>query len=92
VSDTSAIEILSLNKRFGEKYAVRDVTFSVRSGEVFGFMGHNGAGKTTTLRMLLGLLQPTSGSARVLGHGVVSESLVVAWSGRRYAARRIAGE
>jgi ABC-2 type transport system ATP-binding protein len=49
----------------------------VRSGEVFGFMGHNGAGKTTTLRMLLGLLQPTSGIAHVLGHDVVSESLAI---------------
>jgi ABC-2 type transport system ATP-binding protein len=44
------------------------VTFTVRRGEVFGFMGHNGAGKTTTLCMLLGLLRPTKGSATVLGH------------------------
>ena len=73
----SAIEIRHLSKSFGETRAVIDVTFDVRSGEVFGFMGHNGAGKTTTLRMLLGLLRPTGGSARVLGYDIVGESLAI---------------
>ncbi|TDE11859.1 ATP-binding cassette domain-containing protein [Jiangella asiatica] len=58
-----------LTKRYGERLAVSDVSLTVRSGEVYGFLGPNGAGKTTTLRMLLGLVRPTSGSATVLGHG-----------------------
>jgi ABC-2 type transport system ATP-binding protein len=72
-----AIEIGGLSKIFAETTAVEDVTFTVRRGEVFGFMGHNGAGKTTTLRMLLGLLRPTKGSAAVLGHDIVEDSLAV---------------
>jgi ABC-2 type transport system ATP-binding protein len=57
-----------LRKRFGTRVAVDDVDLTVRQGEVYGFLGPNGAGKTTTLRMLLGLVRPTSGTARVLGH------------------------
>jgi ABC-2 type transport system ATP-binding protein len=57
-----------LSKTYGERSAVDDVTLTVRAGEVYGFLGPNGAGKTTTLRMLLGLVRPTSGSATVLGH------------------------
>ena len=73
----AAIELEGLTKAFGDVQAVRDVSFSVGEGEIFGFMGHNGAGKTTTLRMLLGLTRPTSGRARVLGREVVAESLEV---------------
>ena len=62
-----AIEVHRLTRRFGEFTAVDDLSFSVRSGEVFGFLGSNGAGKSTTIRMLCGLLRPTSGSARVGG-------------------------
>jgi ABC-2 type transport system ATP-binding protein len=58
----------ALTKRYGERLAVAEVSLSVRRGEVYGFLGPNGAGKTTTLRMLLGLVRPTSGSARLLGH------------------------
>ena len=58
----------ALTKRYGERLAVDEVSLSVRHGEVYGFLGPNGAGKTTTLRMLLGLVRPTSGTARVLGH------------------------
>ncbi|QRK06329.1 ABC transporter ATP-binding protein [Archangium violaceum] len=72
-----AIEIDRLTRIYGSVRAVDGVSFHVESGEIFGFMGHNGAGKTTTLRMLLGLTRPTSGSARVLGHDVVRESLEV---------------
>jgi ABC-2 type transport system ATP-binding protein len=74
---TIAIELSSLCKRFPAQVAVNDVSFAVRAGEVFGFMGHNGAGKTTTLRVLLGLLRPTSGSATVLGHDIVRDSLII---------------
>jgi ABC-2 type transport system ATP-binding protein len=73
----NAIEIRSLCKRFGDQLAVNDVSFAVRAGEVFGFMGHNGAGKTTTLRMLLGLLRPTSGGAKVFGHDIVRDNLAI---------------
>ena len=57
----------ALTKRFGERVAVDDVSFSVAAGEVFGFLGPNGAGKTTTVRMLATLIAPTSGSALVAG-------------------------
>jgi ABC-2 type transport system ATP-binding protein len=63
----SAISITHLTKRFGAVTAVQDLSLEVEQGEVFGFLGPNGAGKTTTLRVLLGLLFPTSGSARLLG-------------------------
>ena len=56
-----------LTKRYGKARGIEDVSFEVRAGEVFGFLGPNGAGKTTTLRLLLDLLRPTSGTARVLG-------------------------
>jgi ABC-2 type transport system ATP-binding protein len=58
----------ALTKRYGAHTAVDGVSLTVRRGEVYGFLGPNGAGKTTTLRMLLGLIRPTSGTARVLGH------------------------
>jgi ABC-type multidrug transport system ATPase subunit len=61
------IEISSLSRSFGEKYAVDKLTLEVREGEIFGFLGHNGAGKTTTVRLLNGVLEATSGEARVLG-------------------------
>ena len=54
-----------LTKRYGSLTAVEDLDLEVGAGELFGFLGPNGAGKTTTIRMLLGLLRPTSGSARV---------------------------
>jgi ABC-2 type transport system ATP-binding protein len=57
-----------LTKRYGERTAVDAVNLTVRPGEIYGFLGPNGAGKTTTLRMLLGLVRPTGGSATVLGH------------------------
>lgn len=63
----NAIEVRNLTRRFGAFTAVDDITFDVRQGEVFGFLGSNGAGKSTTIRMLCGLLRPTSGSARVGG-------------------------
>ena len=61
------IEVRRLTRRFGEFVAVNDLSFDVRQGEIFGFLGSNGAGKSTTIRMLCGLLRPTSGSASVGG-------------------------
>ncbi|MBM4431829.1 MAG: ABC transporter ATP-binding protein [Chloroflexi bacterium] len=64
----------NLVKRFGAFTAVDHVSFAVSRGEIFGFLGPNGAGKTTTIRMLLGLLRPTSGSALVLGYDVTRQA------------------
>ncbi|MFI6864457.1 ABC transporter ATP-binding protein [Streptomyces sp. NPDC050421] len=61
------IEVNGLTKRYGAATAVKDLTFTVRPGEVTGFLGPNGAGKTTTLRMLLGLVEPTAGTATLQG-------------------------
>jgi ABC-2 type transport system ATP-binding protein len=62
-----SIVVQNLTKKFGDFTAVDNVSFSVQAGEVFGWLGPNGAGKTTTIRMLLGLMSPTSGSTHVLG-------------------------
>ncbi len=63
----AVVEVDRLTKRFGDFVSVAELSLSVRRGEVFGLLGSNGAGKTTTIRMLCGLLSPSSGSARVLG-------------------------
>jgi ABC-2 type transport system ATP-binding protein len=76
-STSSIIQASGLTKHFGKLAAVRDVTFQVHAGQVFGFLGPNGAGKTTTIRMLTGLVRPTSGSALVAGYDVSSEPLEV---------------
>jgi ABC-2 type transport system ATP-binding protein len=70
---TPAVSVHALTKTFGEVRAVRGVDFEVALGEVFGFLGPNGAGKTTTINMLCTLAKPTSGTARVAGHDVVTE-------------------
>jgi ABC-2 type transport system ATP-binding protein len=66
----NAIEVRHLTRRFGAFVAVNDLSFDVGQGEIFGFLGSNGAGKSTTIRMLCGLLRPTSGSATVGGTDV----------------------
>ncbi|MCG3211199.1 MAG: putative multidrug ABC transporter ATP-binding protein YbhF [Anaerolineae bacterium] len=68
-----AIEVRGLSKIFGTFVAVNNISFTVPRGEIFGFLGPNGAGKTTTIRMLLGMLAPTAGTARVIGYDVVKE-------------------
>ena len=68
------IDVRSLNKRFGKHHAVKDVALSVRRGEIFGFLGPNGSGKTTTIRMLCGLLTPTSGEGTCLGYDILRET------------------
>ena len=65
--DGHAIEVRGLTRRFGQFVAVDNLSFDVRRGEIFGFLGSNGAGKSTTIRMLCGLLRPTSGTATVGG-------------------------
>jgi ABC-2 type transport system ATP-binding protein len=74
VTSTLAIETSGLRKAFGETRAVDGVDLEVPRGAVYGVLGPNGAGKTTTIRMLATLLRPDAGSARVLGHDVVSDA------------------
>jgi ABC-2 type transport system ATP-binding protein len=66
-----------LTRRFGDFVAVDRLSFSVQPGEIFGFLGPNGAGKTTAIRMLIGVLPPSEGTARVAGHDVAGEPLAV---------------
>ena len=68
-----AIEMVELTKRFGAFTAVDRVSLAIQPGEVFGFLGSNGAGKSTAIRMLCGLLTPTSGTGRVLGYDVAED-------------------
>ncbi|MFM2220558.1 MAG: hypothetical protein RLZZ553_306 [Verrucomicrobiota bacterium] len=67
------IEVEHLTKHFGPKYAVSDLSFTVKPGEVLGFLGPNGAGKSTTMRMITGFITPSSGDAKVCGHSIVDE-------------------
>ncbi len=78
----AVIEVEGLAKRYGDLEAVRDLSFSIRAGEVVGFLGPNGAGKTTTMRMLTGFLPASDGAVRIAGHDIFSEPL---------AARRALG-
>src|SRR6478735_401170 len=74
-----AVEFTGLTKRFGSLAAVDHLSFTVAPGQITGFLGPNGAGKTTTLRMLLGLVRPTSGSATIDGraYGALDEPLAM---------------
>ncbi len=72
-----AIQTHNLTRRFGALTAVDDITFSVAPGQFFGFLGPNGAGKSTTIKMLTGLLEPTSGSVEILGQRFTATSLDV---------------
>lgn len=73
VEDENVIEVSHLVKAFGTFHAVDDISFTVRRGEIFGFLGANGAGKTTAMHMLTGLSQPTSGTGRVCGYDIRTE-------------------
>jgi ABC-2 type transport system ATP-binding protein len=68
------IDVRGLNKHFGAKHVVRDLSLQVRRGEIYGFLGPNGSGKTTSIRLLCGLLTPDSGSGTCLGHDVIRET------------------
>src|SRR5262245_32637402 len=69
-----AIDVRGLNKSFGDKLVVNDVSLKVRRGEIVGFLGPNGSGKTTTIRLVCGLLTPDSGSGTCLGYNIRKES------------------
>ncbi len=73
VGDENVIEVEHLVKAFGSFHAVDDISFTVKRGEIFGFLGANGAGKTTAMHMLTGLNQPTSGTGRVVGFDIRTE-------------------
>jgi ABC-2 type transport system ATP-binding protein len=74
VSDSKAVQVKDLEKRFGRFVAVDRISFSVEPGEIFGFLGPNGAGKSTTIRMLCGIITPTSGSGHVAGYDIFKEA------------------
>jgi len=71
------IQVEGLTKRFGERTAIRALTFRANKGEIVGFLGPNGAGKTTTMRILTGFMPPSEGKAVVAGYDVLTESLEV---------------
>src|SRR5512141_2247597 len=73
-TDHDPIEVQNLTKKFGDFTSVDQVSFNVHQGEIFGWLGPNGAGKTTTIRILLGLLRPTAGSAAVLGYDSATQA------------------
>jgi ABC-2 type transport system ATP-binding protein len=67
------LEVKNINKHLGKREIIKDISFSVKKGEIFGFLGPNGAGKTTTIRMLVGLIAPNSGSICIMGHDIKTE-------------------
>ncbi len=72
--DTNVIQVENLTKKFGDFTAVNAITFEVKKGEIFGFLGANGAGKTTAMKMLIGISKPTSGNAKVADFDVFTNS------------------
>jgi ABC-2 type transport system ATP-binding protein len=74
---SSAIELRGLSHRYDAAPVLRDIDLTIEPGEIFGFLGHNGAGKTTAVNILTTLIEPTSGSARVFGHDVVTSRTAV---------------
>lgn len=71
---SKAIIVDNLTKKFGDFTAVDGISFDIEAGEIFGFVGPNGSGKSTTIRMLCGIMDPTSGSATVLGRDIIKEA------------------
>ncbi|GAA0087182.1 ABC transporter ATP-binding protein [Clostridium sp. CTA-7] len=68
------LEVKGLKKKLGKREIIKDISFSVEEGEIFGFLGPNGAGKTTTIRMLVGLINPNEGSISICGHNLKSDT------------------
>ena len=75
--EDNVIQVEHLTKKFGSFTAVDDITFEVRKGEIFGFLGANGAGKTTAMKMLTGLSFPTSGKGMVAGYDIWTQSELI---------------
>ena len=73
LSSSDSISVTNLEKRFDDFIAVNKISFSVKKGEIFGFLGANGSGKSTTIRMLCGIITPTSGGGKVAGHDIVTD-------------------
>jgi ABC-2 type transport system ATP-binding protein len=73
LSNSESISVTNLEKKFGNFIAVNKITFSVKKGEIFGFLGANGSGKSTTIRMLCGIITPTSGTGSVAGHDIMTQ-------------------
>ena len=78
--ETDIVTVRGLEKRFGNFTAVKDISFTVRKGEIFGFLGPNGAGKSTTIRMLCGILLPTKGEGFVAGYDIFKDSEKIKYS------------
>lgn len=68
------LEVKGLKKKLGKREIIKDISFSVEEGEIFGFLGPNGAGKTTTIRMLVGLINPNGGSISICGHDLKNDT------------------
>ena len=73
----NVIEIKNLTKMYGKNRGIIDVSFDIKEGEIYGFIGPNGAGKSTTLRLLVGLIFPTSGSATIFGRDFVKQGSII---------------
>jgi ABC-2 type transport system ATP-binding protein len=73
MNEIPLVEVSHLTRRYGKRQAVRDISFTIRRGEVLGFLGPNGAGKTTTMQVLSGNLAPTSGTVRIAGHDILAD-------------------
>ncbi|MFZ3386774.1 MAG: ATP-binding cassette domain-containing protein, partial [Candidatus Hydromicrobium sp.] len=69
-NNSIAIETFNLTKNFGNLIAVNKLNLKIKSGEIFGFLGPNGAGKTTTIKLMTGLLKPTSGTVKIMGKDI----------------------
>jgi len=78
-TDTPAIDIEKLSKRYGrsDRLALKELSLTVQSGEVYGFLGPNGAGKSTTIRLLMNFIQPTAGSGKIMGLDMVGDSVAI---------------
>jgi len=77
IAESAAIDVRGLNKHFGDKHVVRDLSLRVNRGEIYAFLGPNGSGKTTSIRMLCGLLTPDSGEGSCLGFDVIRETYAI---------------
>ena len=70
----NVLEVNDLKKTLGKREIIKGISFNIKSGEIFGFLGPNGAGKTTTIRMLVGLIKPSSGEIKICGHDLAKDT------------------